>query len=75
MTNGRESGQRFIYEIQVKGNLGPEWTAWFDGFTITPQADGQTLLVGPIVDQPALHGLLTKIRDLGLTLIRVERRP
>ncbi len=74
MANRRESNQLFIYEIQVKGRLGPEWSAWFDGFTITPQPGDETLLVGPIVDQPALYGLLVKIRDLGLTLIRVERR-
>jgi hypothetical protein len=75
MSNGREFGRRITYEIRVRGNLGPEWSAWFDGFAITPQADGETMLVGEVADQPALHGLLAKIRDLGLTLIRVERRP
>jgi hypothetical protein len=73
MANGREFGQRTTYEIRVKGHLGPEWSAWFDGFTITPQAGDETTLVGPVADQPGLHGLLAKIRDLGLTLIRVER--
>jgi len=72
MANGREFGQRLTYEIQVKGSLGPEWSAWFDSFTIT-QGDDETTLVGQVADQPALHGLLAKIRDLGLTLIRVER--
>jgi hypothetical protein len=73
MANGREFGRRIRYEIRVKGNLGPEWSAWFDGLTITPQDGDETTLVGQVADQPALHGLLAKIRDLGLTLIRVER--
>ena len=73
MANGRELGRRITYEIRVKGNLGPEWSAWFDGFTITPEDDDETILVGQVADQPALHGLLAKIRDLGLTLVRVER--
>ena len=73
MANGREFGRRCTYEIRVKGSLGPEWSAWFDGFAVTPQADDETTLVGPVADQPALHGLLAKVRDLGLTLIRVER--
>ena len=73
MANRREFGRHLTYEIRVKGSLGPEWSAWFDGFTITPQSDDETILVGPVADQPALHGLLAKIRDLGLTLIRVER--
>jgi hypothetical protein len=72
MANGREFGRRIRYEIRVKGNLGPEWSAWFDGLTITQVGD-ETTLVGQVADQPALHGLLAKIRDLGLTLIRVER--
>jgi hypothetical protein len=72
MGNGREFGRRITYEIRVKGNLGPEWSAWFDGFTIA-QAGDETMLVGQVADQPALHGLLAKIRDLGLALIRVER--
>jgi hypothetical protein len=74
MANGREFGRRISYEIRVKGNLGPEWSAWFDGLTITPQVGDETTLVGQVADQPALHGLLAKIRDLGLTLIRVEQQ-
>jgi hypothetical protein len=62
-----------IYQIRVKGHLNPEWTDWFDGLTITLEADGKTLLAGPVVDQPALHGLLKKIRDLGLPLLLVQR--
>ena len=73
MTNGREFDKRATYEIRVQGNLEPRWSDWFDGFTITPQADDSTLLVGPVADQPALHGLLAKVRDLGLPLISVQR--
>ena len=75
MANGREFGRRSTYKIRVKGSLGPEWAAWFDGFTITPQGDNETGLVGQVADQPALHGLLAKIRDLGLILISIERLP
>lgn len=73
MANEHKLRQGITYEIRIKGNLDPEWSAWFDGFTITPQEDGETLLVGQVADQPALHGLLAKVRDLGLTLIRVEQ--
>ena len=59
-----------IYQIKVKGLLDEKWSDWFDGFTIDPQEE--TILVGPVRDQGALHGLLAKIRDLGLTLISVE---
>jgi hypothetical protein len=62
-----------IYCIRVKGHLDPHWTDWFDGLTITHQADGETLLTGPVVDQAALHGLLLKIRDLNLPLLAVTR--
>jgi hypothetical protein len=73
MANGRELGKPAVYEIVVQGNLEPRWSDWFDGLTITPQAGDQTLLVGPVVDQPALHGLLAKIRDLGLPVLLVRR--
>jgi hypothetical protein len=73
MANGRKLRQSITYEIRVKGGLGPEWSAWFDGFTVT-QAGDETTLVGQVADQPALHGLLAKIRDLGLTLVGIERR-
>lgn len=70
------------YVITVRGHLYDHWSAWFDGLTITNGPDGETTLEGPVVDQAALHGLLAKIRDLGLTLIAVvpvenaqERRP
>jgi hypothetical protein len=58
--------------IRVRGHLGMEWRAWFDGMTITKEEDGTTALTGYVIDQAALHGLLIKIRDLGLELIRVE---
>jgi hypothetical protein len=70
-TPGTEPDPRFIYRIRVKGHLGPRWQRWFDGMTIIPQANGETLLTGPIVDQAALHGILTRIRDLGLILVSV----
>ena len=73
MTNGREYSTPAIYEIRVKGNLEPQWSDWFDGFTVTQQENDETWLTGWIADQPALHGLLAKIRDLGLPLLAVER--
>lgn len=73
MTNGAEFDQRAVYQIRVKGSLDRKWSDWFDGFTITPQPGDETLLTGPVQDQAALHGLLGKIRDLGLPLLRVDR--
>jgi hypothetical protein len=60
-----------IYQIRLKGHLGDEWTDWFDGLTITLEEDGDTLLTGPLIDQAALHGVLKKVRDLGLPLVSV----
>jgi hypothetical protein len=60
------------YRITVKGVLGREWSDWFDGMVMTGDSAGQTELTGPIPDQAALHGLLAKIRDLGLTLLSVQ---
>jgi hypothetical protein len=62
-----------VYEIRVKGSLEPRWSDWFDGFTVTQQGIDETLLTGPVADQPALHGLLAKIRDLGLPILTVSR--
>ena len=73
MTDGREFDKQAVYHIRVKGNLDRKWSDWFDGFTITPQGDDETLLTGPVADQAALHGLLAKIRDLGLSLLLVKR--
>ena len=57
------------YEIVVDGHLGARWAAWFDGFTVTNQADGTAVLRGSVVDQAALHGLLQRLRDIGIPLI------
>jgi hypothetical protein len=57
------------YEIVIDGHLGARWIAWFDGFAVTHRADGTTALRGQVVDQAALHGLLQKLRDLGIPLI------
>jgi hypothetical protein len=73
MSNGREFDEPAVYRIRVKGNLDHRWSGWFDSFTITPQAHDETLLTGPVVDQAALHGLLAKIRDLGLPLLSIQR--
>ncbi len=59
------------YEIRLKGQLDPRWAAWFDGLSLTYERDGTTLLAGPVADQAALHGLLQKVRDLGLPLLSV----
>ena len=62
-----------VYQIKVKGHLDERWSDWFDGFTITYPSEDETLLRGRLVDQAALHGMLAKIRDLGLSLLSVER--
>lgn len=59
------------YELRLEGHLDARWAAWFDGLTLTHETDGTTSLRGPVVDQAALHGLLQKIRDLGIPLISV----
>ena len=61
------------YQIRVKGHLGEQWRGWFDGLTITNLDQGEALLSGPLPDQAALHGVLTKIRDLGLPLLALSQ--
>ena len=62
-----------LYEIRIKGHLDDRWAGWFEGLTITLEVSGDTLLTGPVVDQAALHGLLRKVRDLGIPLLSVMR--
>jgi hypothetical protein len=61
------------YEIVVNGHLSPRWAAWFDGFAITCEPDGTSVLRGVVVDQAALHGLLQKLRDLGIPLLALNQ--
>ncbi|HVP20349.1 MAG TPA: hypothetical protein VMS73_00655 [Anaerolineaceae bacterium] len=65
--------QSTVYEIRIEGHLRIEWMDWFDGLAITLEANGDTLLTGPVVDQAALYGLLRKVRDLGIPLLSVNR--
>ena len=62
-----------VYEIRVKGHLDQRWSAWFDGMTITNEANGDAIISGPLVDQAALHSLLIKVYNLNLTLLSVLR--
>jgi hypothetical protein len=61
------------YEIRLKGHLDARWAAWFDGLSLTSDLDGTTVISGPVVDQAALHGLLRKVRDIGLPLVSVTQ--
>jgi hypothetical protein len=65
--------EAMVYQIRVEGHLGPRWRDWFGGLSITLEDNGETLLTGPVVDQAALHGLLRKVRDLGMPLISAVR--
>jgi len=60
-----------FYEIRIKGHLDDRWSDWFEGLTITLEENGDTRLTGPVVDQAALHGLIKKVRDLGMPLVSV----
>ena len=64
-------GEPLVYQIRIRGHLGPHWSSWFEGLAITLEDNGETLLTGPLVDQAALHGLLRKVRDLGIPLLSV----
>jgi hypothetical protein len=66
-----DADQPMVYQIRIKGHLGSGWTDWFEGLTITLEDNGDTLLTGAVVDQAALHGLLKKVRDVGMPLLSV----
>jgi hypothetical protein len=68
-----DPGQPMVYQIRLEGHLGPGWADWFGGLTITLEDNGETLLTGAVEDQAALHGLLRKVRDLGIPLISAIR--
>jgi hypothetical protein len=72
MSTGRSSGAG-RYEIRIQGHLDARWAAWFDGLTLTKDGDGTTTLRGPVIDQAALHGLLQRVRDVGLPLLSVTQ--
>ena len=67
------SSQAMVYQIRLQGHLGRQWTEWFGGLAIILKENGDTLLTGLVVDQSALHGLLRKVRDLGMPLLSVNR--
>jgi hypothetical protein len=70
---GAAPAEPACYEIRVQGVLDPRWSAWFDGLRVSSDQAGQTTIAGPVTDQAALHGLLAKVRDLGLELLEVRR--
>ena len=72
-TPKNDHGQPMVYQIRIEGHLGLQWTDWFGGVSITLEDSGNTLLTGPVVDQAALFGLLKKVRDLGMSLVSVNR--
>jgi len=73
MTENRKYDEPGVYEIRVSGVLDDRWSDWFDGFSFNKSSVNETVLTGCVTDQAALHGLLSKIRDIGLPLISVER--
>jgi len=75
MGSFREFDKPSMYKIRVKGSLDFKWSDWFDGFEIKDIGNEETMLIGSVTDQAALYGLLSKIRDLGLPLLSVNRQP
>ena len=73
MNAGQRLRRRAAYQIRVEGNIDPQWSDWFDGFTITPLPNGETLLAGQVSDQAELQGILAKVHDLNLPLLLVQR--
>ena len=71
INSASEKAQPMVYQIRIEGQLGRQWTDWFEGLTITLEDNGETLLTGSVIDQAALHGLLKKVRDVGLPLLSV----
>lgn len=63
----------YTYQIRLEGHLDPSWHTWFTGLSICLEPDGETLLIGPVSDQAALHGLLKKVRDIGIPLLSIQR--
>ena len=72
-TFDKKNNQYPCYEIRLKGHLDNRWSDWFEGLTITLEENVETLLTGPVVDDAALHGLLKKVRDLGMPVLSVHR--
>lgn len=72
-TTDSDSGEPMVYQIRIKGHLGQQWADWFGDLSITREENGDTLVTGPVVDQAALHGLLRRVRDLGVPLLSVIR--
>jgi hypothetical protein len=73
MANGREFDKPAKYEIRVRGRLDARWSHWFANLQVIPQPNGESLLVGPVADQAALYGVISRMRDLGVILISVRR--
>jgi hypothetical protein len=69
----KDQGESAVYQIRIHGQIGPQWTNWFDGMSITKVGNGDTLLTGLIVDQAALFGMLRKVRDTGMPLLSVNQ--